>query len=383
MKALWGLALGNFAVGTGALVVAGVLPDIARDTGVTDATSGQLILFYAITYAVCAPILGSLTGGIDRRTLLCASALLIAAANVLAAMATGFETLLVARVVAAVGAAMFSPVAAAVASSLVPPERVASAIALVFGGFVVSTILGVPMGTWIGGMFGWPATFWFVAIISGVAALTVLFAVPGGLKAQGASFRALGSVLIDHRLMLALSLGVTQMASQFIPYTFIALMLIERAGADTDGITLIFLLFGVTSLIGNILGGRASDRYGPAATMLTGMVILPVVLASLGLMHYGIVASAILLGLWGMAGFSFAAAQQARLVALAPDLRGVVLSLHASSMYVGQAAGAALGAAILSRYGMGALGLGGAVMAVISLGLFLISRWQWREPAAT
>ena len=42
-KALWGLALGNFAVGTGALTVAGVLPDIARDTGVSDATSGHLI----------------------------------------------------------------------------------------------------------------------------------------------------------------------------------------------------------------------------------------------------------------------------------------------------------------------------------------------------
>ncbi|WP_416899282.1 MAG: MFS transporter [Minwuia sp.] len=378
MKALWGLALGNFAVGTGALVVAGILPDIARDTGVTDAGAGQLITVYAVTYAVCAPLVGALTGNIDRRLLLAASAFLIAAANALAAVSTEFSWLLAARVAAAVGAALFSPGAAAVATMMVPPERVASAISIVFGGFVISSLLGVPLGTWIGGAFGWPVTFWFVAALAALAGITTLFAIPGGLRAEGASFRALGRVLADRRLMVALSMGATNMASQFIPYTFIALLLIQWAGATTEGITAVFLTFGLASLVGNVISGRASDRFGPEPTLLAGMIALPLVLAGLGLMQFGLVAAAVLLAVWGMCGFSFAAAQQARLVRLAPDLRGVVLSLHASSMYVGQALGAAVGALVLQDVGMSALGWAGAAMALLTLTLFMVSRWQWR-----
>jgi predicted MFS family arabinose efflux permease len=378
MKALWGLALGNFAVGTGALVVAGVLPEIARDTGVSDAESGLLITVYAVTYALAAPILGSLTGRMDRRLLLVLAALTIAGANAVAAVSTTFDWLLAARVAAALGAAVFTPAAVATATGLVPPERVAGAIALVFGGFVVSSVLGVPIGIWIGGQVGWAGSYWFVAAISTASALTILLVVPGKLKAQGASFRALATVLVNHRLMLALSMSGTQMASQFIPFTFIALLLQRKAGADTDEIALIFLLFGGFSLLGNILGGRASDRYGPSATLLAGMIVLPLVLAGLSLLDMGFAAAVAVLSLWGMAGFSFAAAQQARLVTLAPDQRGAVLSLHGSSLYAGQALGATLGAAILSGYGIDGLGWGGASVALVTLIVFLISLWQWR-----
>ncbi len=379
MKALWGLALGNFAVGTGALVVAGVLPEIARDTGVSDADSGLLITIYAVTYAIAAPVLGSLTGRMDRRFLLVLAALTIAAANAVAAMSTTFDWLLGARIAAALGAAVFSPSAVATATGLVPPERMARAIALVFGGFVVSSVLGVPIGVWIGGQVGWAGSYWFVAAISAIAALAIVLVIPGGLKAQGASFRALGTVLANHRLMLALSMGATQMASQFIPFTFIALLLQQKAGVDTDEIALIFLLFGIFSLLGNILSGRASDKYGPTATMLAVVIALPVVLAALSLLDFGFIAAVAILSLWGMAGFAFAAPQQARLVALAPGIRGAVLSVHASSLYVGQAMGATLGAAILSGYGVDGLGWGGAGVALVTLVVFQISLWQWRS----
>jgi len=379
VKALWGLALGNFAVGTGALVVAGVLPQIARDTGVSDAQSGQLVTAYAITYALTAPVLGALTGRMDRRVLLVIAALVIAVANAAAALSTTFDALLLARIVAALGAAMFSPSAVATATGLVPPQKVASAISLVFGGFVVSSVLGVPVGVWIGGHLGWAGSYWFVAALSAMAAVAVWLTVPGGLKAEGAGFRALGRVLVNHRLMLALSMGATQMASQFIPYTFIALLLRQKAGADGDQIALIFLLFGVFSLIGNFLGGRASERWNPGVTLITGMVVLPIVLLTLNLLQGGFWVAVAVLSFWGMSGFSFAAAQQARLVSLAPDLRGVVLSLHASSMYVGQATGAAVGALVLAGYGLDALAPWGAAAALITLAVYVISRWQWQR----
>lgn len=378
-KPLWGLALGNFAVGTGALTIAGVLPDIARDTGVSDATSGHLITIYAITYALAAPVLVSLTGRMDRRLLLVLAALLIAVSNAVGAMTTDFTLLMAMRLTAAIGAALFSPVAIGVATTLVPPEKIASAIALVFGGFVISSVLGVPIGVWVGGVLGWQGSYWFVAGIALAAALVVLLTVPGGLKAQGSSFKVLGQVLMNRRLMIAISMGASQMAAQFVPYTFIALLLQRKAGIAPENMAAAFLMFGGASVVANMIGGRASDRWGPQVTMMATMTCLPLVLAGLELLSYGFAVSVILMGIWGAAGFGFAAAQQARLVQLAPAESGVVLSLHASSLYVGQAIGALLAAWVLTRYGLDTLGWGGAAVALLSLATFFVSLWQWRD----
>ncbi|ANK82820.1 MAG: hypothetical protein TEF_19970 [Rhizobiales bacterium NRL2] len=378
MKALWGLALGNFAVGTGALVVAGVLPDIARDLGVPDARSGHLISLYAIAYALGAPLLGSLTGGFDRRRLLVGAAALIAVANTVAAVAASFDLLLFARIASALGAAIFSPIGAAVASTLVPPERVARALSLVFGGFVVATVLGVPLGTWLGGNFGWPVTFWFVAALAAGATISALVTVPKGLKARGAGFRPLIAVLSNHRMVLALSVGVGHMACQFIPYTFIALILSQRSGADTNDITVVLLLFGLFSFIGNIVGGRITDRFGTTVTILGGLFTLPVIFAGFDLLDTGVIAACIMLSVWGAAGFSFAVAQQARLVGLAPEQSSTALSLHASSMYLGQALGALVGAQVLRGMDLYALQWFALAGALLTLTLFLISRRQWR-----
>ncbi|HYL42410.1 MAG TPA: MFS transporter, partial [Ktedonobacteraceae bacterium] len=67
------LALGNFAVGTDAFVVAGVLPAIARETGVTVSLAGQLVTLFSLAYGLSAPFLMALTGRlVPHRVLLMA-----------------------------------------------------------------------------------------------------------------------------------------------------------------------------------------------------------------------------------------------------------------------------------------------------------------------
>src|SRR5881396_723982 len=56
------LALGMFALGTDAFVVAGVLPVIAHEMGVTEGLAGQLVTIFSLTYGLGAPVLAALTG---------------------------------------------------------------------------------------------------------------------------------------------------------------------------------------------------------------------------------------------------------------------------------------------------------------------------------
>jgi predicted MFS family arabinose efflux permease len=65
---------------------------------------------------------------------------------------------------------------------------------------------------------------------------------------------------------------------------------------------------------------------------------------------------------WGVIGFAFYAAQQSRLVSMAPRQATAVLALNASMIYVGTAAGAAIGGAVLAAVGHRGLPVVSAVL---------------------
>jgi cyanate permease len=64
------LAMGMFALGTDAFIIAGVLPLIAHDTGASEAQVGQLITVFALTYGLGAPVLAATTAHWPRHRVL-------------------------------------------------------------------------------------------------------------------------------------------------------------------------------------------------------------------------------------------------------------------------------------------------------------------------
>jgi predicted MFS family arabinose efflux permease len=189
------LSVGSFAVGTGTFVVTGVLTDIAEALSVAVANAGLLVTVFAVTFAAGSPILVSAARGVERRRLLGAGLVLFALANVIAALAPSFAVLLVARVVAACGAAIFTPVASAVAAGFAPPELRGRALSVRTIGVNIAWLVGVPLGTVVGGLYGWRTSFVLVAALAAVAALGVR----AWLPAVDASPR--GSFLSDLRVI--------------------------------------------------------------------------------------------------------------------------------------------------------------------------------------
>ncbi len=120
-------------------------------------------------YALGAPILAVLTGGMCRRRLLLRSLAVFVAANVLAALAPSYGVMVVARVLAALAAGAFMLAASAAAATLAPPEERGRALAAVIGGLALANAVGVPLGTLLGTTAGWRASFVFVALLGLVA----------------------------------------------------------------------------------------------------------------------------------------------------------------------------------------------------------------------
>src|SRR5947209_5521949 len=163
------LAMGMFALGTDAFLVAGVLPVIAHETGVSQGQVGQLVTVFALTYGLGAPLVAATTAHWPRNRVLIGALGLLGLANLASALSPSFPLLLLTRILAGCFAATYTPLAFAVGMELAPPAKRGQAQALVASGLNVPTVLGAPLGTWLGEHFGWRFSFTLVAVLAGVA----------------------------------------------------------------------------------------------------------------------------------------------------------------------------------------------------------------------
>src|SRR5215475_12996601 len=83
---VWFLAIGTFAIGTDAYVISGILAALARDLHVGLNTAGQVVTWYAVTYAIAAPVLAAFVGHLKKRHVVIGALLLFAAANAVCAV---------------------------------------------------------------------------------------------------------------------------------------------------------------------------------------------------------------------------------------------------------------------------------------------------------
>ncbi|WP_147125565.1 MFS transporter [Shimia ponticola] len=361
------LSAGNFVIGMGAFLVVGVIEPIADDLSVTPTAAGGLLTTYALAYAVLSPVLVALTGQLGRRRVLAGGLAIFGIASALAALAPDFLTLNLTRILAAAGAGVVTPVAAAVAAGLSPPERRARTLAAVFFGLTLAQVLGIPAGSFVAYTFGWQWAFWSVFLLALPCVIAVWRTVPAGLSFQPVALRNLGSVLKDGPMMLAILFTATFLGSIYVLYTFMAPLLSSSMGFGRNGITAVLLVFGLGAVLGNLLGGRLADRFGAAQTLIVLAVLQTLMLP---FYSYLPVPAWLLYSftlIWSIAGWSFAAGQQLRLVQLGGTQAQVALSLNAAAIYVGAAVGSAIGGAVVAGYGVNALGFVAGIGCLISV----------------
>ncbi|MGW2643414.1 MFS transporter [Streptomyces sp. NPDC001393] len=369
------LALGTFAVGTDAFVLAAFLPSMATGLHVSQAAAGQAITVFAIAYALLAPVVATLTARLERRTLLVGALGVLALANLGSALSPSLSVLLVTRVLAAVGAAAYTPNAGAVGAALVRPEQRARALAVVIGGLTIATALGVPLGGVASQWLGWRSALALVAalcLLAGVGVAAIMPRLPGNPRVP---LRDRLDALRRPGVLAVLPLTVLGMAACYTVYAY-AVPTLHAVGVPTAHGTLMLFLYGLGAVLGNLLAGVVTDRWG-AVRLLTGAyVAMGGSLALLGgiAAHGGgtELAVGLLVLLWGASSWSQTPPQQHRLIAAAPSEAPLVVSLNSSAIYLGISAGTGLGGLALAHGPAAAYGLG-AVLAVVALAFLTVT----------
>lgn len=378
---LLALAVGAFGIGTTEFSPMGLLPVIAEGVNVSIPTAGLLISAYAIGVMIGAPIMTLAFTRFGKRTALILLMSIFTIGNLMSAMSPGYLTLLAARLVTSLNHGAFFGLGAVVAASVVPKDKQASAVAAMFMGLTIANIGGVPAATWIGQQIGWRMAFAGTAMIGVLAIAALWLVLPKGERGVMPDVRRELYVLTRPAVLLAMATTVMGAGAMFTLYTYVAPALETLTGASNGFVTLSLALIGVGFTIGNWLGGRLADWSLDGATKVF-LGALAIIMFALPFLLNSHVGAAIGLLLWGGAAFAIVPPVQMRVMEAASEAPGLASSINVGAFNLGNAVGAAVGAAVISlNLGYAAVTVAGALLATMGFGLVMIKQKPQRHEA--
>lgn len=373
--ALYALAAGAFGIGVTEFVIMGLLLEVGRDLGVSVAAAGMLISGYALGVVVGAPILTVFTASWNRKLVLLGLMGIFVVGNAACALAPSYPLLMAARVLTALTHGTFFGVGSVFAASLVRRDKQASAIAVMFTGLTLANILGVPIGTWFGQQAGWRMTFWAVATIGVLAFTVILVLVPSDrAPPRPSGWQADLKAVCRVPVLFVLLTTVLGFAGVFALFTYIVPMLTQVSAHPDSAVSPILLVFGGGLVLGNLIGGRLAD-VRLRTTLLSSMAALGMVLAAMSLGFDNPIASVVLTGLLGAAGFATVPPLQSWIMSTTNGAgESLAASLNIAAFNLGNALGAWIGGIVISQEaGLKALPLAAAAFPALAILVALLA----------
>ncbi|MDN3029740.1 MFS transporter [Streptomyces sp. S.PB5] len=369
-----------FSITTGEFVVAGILPEVASDLGVSVGSAGLLVTAYAAGMIVGGPVLTALTTGIDRKRLMQALLAVAIAGNAVSALAPGFSPLLAARVVTALVTSTFFAQAIVLTVRSAPPERAATMVARLAFGMNLAMILGAPIGTQIGGQWGWRATFAAIAgaCLLGLGLVSWRLTSPGrdGRSSAVSELRVLGRAPV----LMALAITAVGNVGVLMVFSYLAPLLTELGGHPSARLPILLLTYGLGATFGNLIGGVLYDR-NPRLFQPALLGLLAAALVAGWSVATSSALTVVAVAVLGFFGFAILPGMQARVMATAAEAPTLAMAVNASGYQVAAACAGLFGGLIAdSSAGPRPLYLVAAALTACGLVLTVLATRASRAP---
>lgn len=276
-KSLIALAFGTLGLGIAEFVMMGILPDVAKDLGISIPVAGHFISAYALGVCVGAPVL-ILVRKHPLKHILLVLVTLMMIGNTCAALAPNYWVLLLARFISGLPHGAYFGVASIVAEKLADKGKGSEAVSIMIAGMTIANLFGVPLGTSLSNSISWRVTFLLVGCWGVIILYYIWRWVPHveGLKDTG--FKGQFQFLKTPAPWLILGATALGNGGVFCWYSYINPLLTEVSGFTAESITALMVLAGFGMVVGNLVSGRLSDRYTPGKVGTTVQAMICIVL---------------------------------------------------------------------------------------------------------
>ena len=377
-KSLIALSLGGLTIGITEFVMMGLLPDIALDMKVSIPVAGYLISAYALGVVIGAPLLVIIGRNYAPKKMLLVLAIMLTVFNAFSIIAPSYEILFASRLLSGLPHGAFFGVGAVVASRLADKGKEAQAISIMFSGLTIANLAGVPIGTYIGHHYSWRYTFIIIAAVGFLTFISLYFWMPvlearakETIKSQLQFFKKKEAWLI----IVITSFGF---GGLFCWISYIAPLLTDVSKFSAEDVPYILILAGLGMVVGNFAGGKLADKFSPAKTVISILLIMALDLVSVYFFSSIQIVSLILVFLTGAIAFAAVAPIQMLMINTAVGAEMIASAAIQAAFNIGNALGAFLGGLPLvagfSYASPNLVGVGMALLGVVLVFIFIQNR---------
>ncbi len=347
--ALLALAMTAFLALLSETLPAGLLPQIARDLGISEVMTGQLVTVYAIGSILTAIPLTALTSTWRRRNVLLLAIIGFLIFNTATALAPNYVVALVARFVTGMAAGLAWGLMAGYARRMVSVQQQGRAMAIAMIGTPLALSLGVPLGTLMGGVLGWRSIFGIMSAMAVVLVAWVLLVVPDYPGQKHGDRLSIRQVFMTPGERPILAVIVAWMLAHNIFYTYIAPFL--APSGLRPRVDLVLLVYGVGSLAGIWLVSQLIDRW-LRPLVLGCIAAFALVMVALGLAMDSAIVIYVSMAIWGITFGGAGTLLQTASADAAGDGMDVAQAMVATIWNVAIAGGGLAGGMLLDGYGV-------------------------------
>lgn len=343
--------------------------------GATPLLIGIAVGAYGLTQAVFQIPFGMLSDRIGRKPVIFGGLVLFALGSLVAALAEDIGGVITGRVLQGSGAiaAAVMALAADLTREEVRTQAMAGIGVSIGVAFALALVLGPVLGHWIG-LVG---IFWLTAGLAGGGMLILALVVPTPDRSSvhrdaEPVASQLGRVL-KVRELVRLDLGVLILHLMMTSLFLVIPLSLKEQGLDAPHhwwVYLPVLLLSMVAMVPFIIQAEGKGRMKPV--FLGAVLALALVLAGFYLFDAGLPSLVFFLFLFFTAFNLLEAALPSLISKLAPaDAKGTAMGVFATSQFAGAFCGGLLGGWVHQVYGLNAVFLFGAAMAVV---WFLVAR---------
>jgi MFS family permease len=286
-REVWPLIGANVVIALGYGVVAPVLPQLARNFGVSLSAATFIITAFAVMRLCAAPPTGVLVQRLGERRVYVSGLVIVALSTAACAFAHTYWQLLFFRALGGIGSTMFFVSALALMIRMSPRDARGKVAGMFAGGFLVGSVVGPVLGSLTAGL-GLSAPFLIYGALLLVAAVFVLVSLRNSSLAAPADADELTvtvRVALRHRAYRAALMSNFATGWSFfgLRFALVPLYIAEVLGHSPGKAGLALAAFALGNVAVVLPSGRLSDRIGRKPLLVTGLVLSGFATAALGL----------------------------------------------------------------------------------------------------
>lgn len=374
----------GFATFSSMYSVQPLMPEFSREFGVSPAVSSLSLSVTTGVLAFTLFLAGLMSGAIERKTIMTASLLGSAALSLVAALAPGWPTLLVARAFEGFALGGVPALAIAYLSEEIQPGDLGTATGLYIGGTACGGMGGRVIAGLLAEAYGWRVAIAALGLIGFVAAAAFFWLLPRSrnfVAQRGLTIRQHAGPVVSHMRHKALPwvfcCGFLFMGAFVSVYNYVGYRLSEppfSLGQGAIGSVFIVYMLGIVT---STVAGKIADRRGRPPVLIVAIVLMALGLALMWPNSLSAIIAGI--GLVTIGFFAGHATASGWVGLLAGHGKGHAAGLYLLGYYLGSSVLGSLGGLFWSGYGWS--GVAAMVAAILVLGLTAVIRlalWQRR-----